>query len=290
MAGHVMTAVIQRTMAAEPAGSALVQVGGAARRRTRALPVPRWVRALSGPALLLVLWWLASATGLLDPQLFPPPSTVATTAARLIADGELQTHVWASVWRVLQGTAYGVISGVVIAVLAGLTRIGQDLIDSTMQLAKAVPNFALTPLLIMGMGIDEGPKILLIAMGVGIAIYINTYSAIRAVDADLVEAATTLGARRWTMIAHVILPGALPGFLVGLRLALSSAWLSLIFAETINTTEGIGFLMSRAETLLQFDLSVLVLLLYAVIGLLSYAFVRFLEHRLLGWRRGFEGA
>jgi sulfonate transport system permease protein len=273
--------------AVEPA---LVQLAGAARRRGRVPRLPRWLRALSGPALLLGLWWLSSAAGLLDPQLFPPPAEVAGTAARLVADGELQTHVWASVWRVLQGTAYGVIGGAVVAVLAGLSRFGEDLIDSTMQLAKAVPNFALTPLLIMWMGIDEGPKVLLIALGVGIAIYINTYSAIRGVDAQLVEAATTLGARRSTMVVHVILPGALPGFLVGLRLALSSAWLSLIFAETINTTEGIGFLMSRAQTLLQFDLSVLVLLLYAVIGLLSYALVRFLERRLLGWRRGFEGA
>lgn len=285
-----MTAVVENVVPAPPADSALVELGGGARRRPRAVRVPRWLRALSGPALLLAMWWLASAAGVLNPQLFPPPSAVAATAARLVADGELQTHVWASVWRVLQGTAYGVVSGVVIAVLAGLSRIGQDLIDSTMQLAKAVPNFALTPLLIMWMGIDEGPKVLLIAMGVGIAIYINTYSAIRGVDADLVEAATTLGARRSTMVLHVILPGALPGFLVGLRLALSSAWLSLIFAETINTTQGIGFLMSRAQTLLQFDLSVLVLLLYAVIGLVSYAFVRFLERRLLGWRRGFEGA
>ncbi|RLK22551.1 sulfonate transport system permease protein [Micromonospora sp. M71_S20] len=283
-----MTLVLDKSTAptAEPA---LLDLAGGPRRRARPRRVPRWLRALSGPALLIALWWLASAAGLLDPQLFPPPAAVAATAARLVADGELQTHVWASVWRVSQGTAYGTVGGAVVAVLAGLSRVGEDLIDSTMQVAKAVPNFALTPLLIMWMGIDEGPKVLLIALGVGIAIYINTYSAIRGVDAHLVEAASTLGAGRSAMVLHVILPGALPGFLVGLRLALSSAWLSLIFAETINTTEGIGFLMSRAQTLLQFDLSVLVLLLYAVIGLLSYALVRFLERRLLGWRHGFEG-
>ncbi|MEV4201377.1 ABC transporter permease [Micromonospora globbae] len=282
--------VVLPTSAPPAAEPALHELARAPRRRGRVLRVPRWLRALSGPALLIALWWLASATGVLNPQLFPPPAAVAATAARLAADGELQTHVGASVWRVLQGTAYGVLGGGAVAVLAGLSRVGADVIDSTMQVAKAVPNFALTPLLIMWMGIDEGPKVLLIALGVGIAIYINTYSAIRGVDAQLVEAATTLGVGRAAMVLHVILPGALPGFLVGLRLALSSAWLSLIFAETINTTEGIGFLMARAQTLLQFDLSVLVLLLYAVIGLLSYALVRFLERRLLGWRRGFEGA
>jgi len=131
--------------------------------------------------------------------------------------------------------------------------------------------------------------LLLIALGVGIAIYINTYSAIRGVDNALVEAATTLGASRAALIWHVILPGSLPGFLVGLRLALSGAWLSLIFAETINTTEGIGYLMTRAQNLLQSEVSVLILVIYAVIGMISYAFVRFLERRLLAWRPGFQG-
>jgi sulfonate transport system permease protein len=190
---------------------------------------------------------------------------------------------------VLEGTALGVVLGTAIAVLAGLSRLGEDLIDSTMQVFKAVPNFALTPLLIIWMGIGEGPKILLITLGVTIAIYINTYSGIRGVDAQLVEVAHILGAKRGPLIRQVILPGAMPGFLVGLRLGLSSAWLSLIFAETINTTQGIGFLMSRAQTLLQFDVSVLILIIYAVFGLLSYALVRLLERRLLSWRNGFQG-
>jgi sulfonate transport system permease protein len=139
------------------------------------------------------------------------------------------------------------------------------------------------------MGIGESPKIVLITMGVAIHIYINTYSGIRGVDAQLVEVAQTLRAGRRQLITQVILPGAMPNFLVGLRLGLSSAWLSLIFAESINATQGIGFLMSRAQTLLQFDVSVLILIIYAVAGLLSYALVRFLERRLLGWRNGFQG-
>lgn len=251
--------------------------------------VPRTIRKLYGPVSLVVLWQLSATTGLLDAELFPPPSDVVAAAARLIGDGELQIHVWASVQRVLWGLAFGIVGGGALAVAAGLTRIGEDFIDSTMQVFKAIPNFALTPILIIWMGIGEGPKVVLIALGTGIAIYINTYSAIRGVDRQLVEAATTLDAGRPTLIRHVILPGSLPGFLVGLRLALSNAWLSLIFAETINTTEGIGFLMTRAQTLMQFDVSVLILLLYAVIGLLCYAFVRFLEKRTLPWRHGFEG-
>ena len=269
---------------------ALVDVTATSRRATRRREVPRGLRRLTGPVALVAAWAVASNTGLLDPQLLPPPQEVLTAAGRLVADGEALTHLWASLQRVLAGVALGVVAGGLLAVLAGLSRLGEDLLDSTMQVFKAVPNFALTPLLVMWMGIGEGPKILLITLGVSIAIYINTYSAIRGVDSQLVEVARTLELSRFALVRHVVLPGALPGFLVGLRLALSSAWLSLIFAETINTTEGLGYLMTRAQTMLQFDVSVLLLLVYAAVGLLSYAFVRFLERRLLQWRRGFTGA
>jgi sulfonate transport system permease protein len=244
---------------------------------------------MMGPALILGIWTIGSATALLNRDLFPPPSQVAATAWRLLVDGQLAIHVGTSATRVVTGTVLGILIGVLLAILAGLTRTGEDLLDWTMQILKAVPNFALTPLLIIWMGIGEGPKIVLITTGVAIAIYINTYSGIRGVDRQLVEMAQTLEARRHTLITQVILPGAMPNFLVGLRLGLSSAWLSLIFAEMINTTEGIGFLMSRAQTNLQFDVSLLVIVIYAVAGLLSYTLVRVLERLLLSWRNGFDG-
>jgi sulfonate transport system permease protein len=251
--------------------------------------LPRRARRLAGPLLLLVAWQVGSLLGLLDRDLVPPPSEVLRAGWDLLVSGQLQRHVGRSLVRVAEGTALGVVLGVAVALLAGFSRIGEDLLDSSMQVLKAVPNFALTPLLIIFMGIGEGPKVLLITLGVGVAIYVNTYGGIRNVDRQLVEMAQVLGAGRRRLVRNVILPGAMPGFLVGLRLGLSSAWLSLIFAETINTTEGIGFLMSRAQTLLQFDVSLLVIVIYAVAGLLSYAFVKFLERRLLSWRLGFEG-
>jgi sulfonate transport system permease protein len=269
---------------------ALVDVTGSSRRAARRREVPRGLRRLTGPLVLLAAWAVASTAGWLDPQLVPPPQEVLQAAGRLVTEGDGLTHLWASLQRVLAGVVLGVVAGGLLAVVAGLSRLGEDLLDSTMQVFKAVPNFALTPLLVMWMGIGEGPKVLLITLGVAIAIYINTYGAIRGVDAQLVEVARTLDLGRAALVRHVVLPGALPGFLVGLRLALSSAWLSLIFAETINTTEGLGYLMSRAQTMLQFDVSVLLLLVYAGVGLLSYAFVRLLERRLLQWRRGFTGA
>ncbi len=287
--GEVVTTAAT-TARAGVAGPDLVDVAaGSGRRRGIWARLPRPLRRLIGPLTILAVWAVGSATGLLDRNLFPPPTEVAATAWRLLEDGQLALHVGASATRVLTGTVLGIVIGVVLAVLAGLTRSGEDLLDWTMQILKAVPNFALTPLLIIWMGIGEGPKIVLITTGVAIAIYINTYSGIRGVDRQLVEMAHTVEAPRHTLITQVILPGAMPNFLVGLRLGLSSAWLSLIFAEMINTTEGIGFLMSRAQTNLQFDVSLLVIVIYAVAGLLSYALVRTLERLLLSWRNGFNG-
>lgn len=273
---------------ARPADSGLVELtAGTGRRRGRQLP--RWLRRLAGPAILLLAWIVASGSGLLDQQLFPGPVQVAKAAWNLIETGQLQVNVARSLIRVAEGTVLGIAVGLVVALAAGLTRFGEDLLDPTMQIFKAVPSFALTPLLIIWMGIGEAPKVTLITIGVAIHIYINTYSGIRGVDGQLVEVARTLRASRRQLIGQVILPGAMPNFLVGLRVGLSSAWLSLIFAESINATQGIGFLMSRAQSLLEFDVSLLIIFIYAAVGLLSYALVRFLERRLLGWRNGFKG-
>lgn len=284
-----MTAVVEAVRPDAATPRLIDVVAGHRRRRGVWARIPRPVRRTMSPVLILAAWTIGSATGLLNPDLFPPPGHVATTAWQLLTDGRLALHVGTSATRVLTGTVLGIVFGVLLAVLAGLTRTGEDLLDWTMQILKAVPNFALTPLLIIWMGIGEGPKIVLITLGVAIAIYINTYSGIRGVDQQLVEMAQTLEARRVTLITQVILPGAMPNFLVGLRLGLSSAWLSLIFAEMINTTEGIGFLMSRAQTNLQFDVSLLVIVIYAVAGLASYSLVRLLERLLLAWRNGFTG-
>lgn len=273
---------------ARSAESGLVELtAGTGRVRRRQLP--RSLRRLAGPAILLLAWIFASGSGLLDQQLFPGPVQVAKAAWNLIETGQLQVNVARSLIRVAEGTVLGIVVGLVVALAAGLTRFGEDLLDPTMQIFKAVPSFALTPLLIIWMGIGEAPKVTLITIGVAIHIYINTYSGIRGVDSQLVEVARTLRASRRQLIGQVILPGAMPNFLVGLRVGLSSAWLSLIFAESINATQGIGFLMSRAQSLLEFDVSLLIIFIYAAVGLLSYALVRFLERRLLGWRNGFQG-
>lgn len=271
----------------------LVEVGhpGGIRRRHRFV-VPTAIQHLYGPLLLVGLWAALSYGGIVSQRTFPEPGSVVSALYGLARNanphvGSLTEHLWASGQRVLKGLTVGIVGGVSLALLGGLTRRGENVVDSIMQIFKAIPNFALLPFLIMWMGIGEQPKVALIGLGTGMAIYMNTYGAIRNVDNDLVEAASTFGVGRAGLVRHVILPGSVPGFLVGLRLALASAWLSLIFAETINAQRGVGYLMSYAQGNSKSELMVAVLVIYAVIGLISYSFVRFLERTWLAWRRGY---
>jgi sulfonate transport system permease protein len=251
--------------------------------------VPRPLQRLLGPVLLVALWQALSSTGVFDDRTVPPPTRVVRAAYRLVVEGSLQEHLTTSLLRVGYGLALGIALGVVLALIAGLSRVGENFVDANMEVLRAVPNFALVPLLIVWFGISEVPKILLITLAVAVAIYINTFSAIRSVDAGLVEAARSFGAGRAELIYRVIIPGSLPGFLVGLRLALTASWLSLIFAETINAKKGLGRMMTDAREYFQIDVVFVLIAVYAILGLISILVVRFLEGRLLTWRRAYDG-
>ena len=233
---------------------ALVDPRAVIDKRHRRQFVPRWLQRLFGPMLLVVLWQILSTTRVFDERTVPPPTRVVSTAVRLIAEGSLQEHLFTSLLRVGYGVLFGIALGLGLALIAGLSRVGENFVDANMEVLRAVPNFALVPLLIVWFGISEVPKILLITLAVAVAIYINTFSAIRSVDAGLVEAARSFGAGRAELIYRVIVPGSLPGFLVGLRLALTASWLSLIFAETINAKKGLGRMMTDAREYFQIDI------------------------------------
>ncbi|WGF90901.1 ABC transporter permease [Marinivivus vitaminiproducens] len=268
---------------------AVVDLGATAKAQKPKFEVPRELRHFYGPGSLLLVWTALSAIGVFGPRVFPAPWAVVAAGIDLTRSGVLQEHLWASLQRVFLGFAVGLVIGLTLAVIAGTMRRFEDTIDSSMQIMKAIPNFTLVPLLVIWMGINEAPKVTLIVLSVSVPVYINTYGAIRNVDSRLVESAVTLGLNRWQRVWHIILPGAVPGFLISLRFALTSAWLALVFAETINAQRGLGALMNDARSWWQLDVMVLVIAIYALLGLISYSFVRFLERRLLVWRRGYKG-
>jgi len=261
-----------------------------ATRGRQSTGVPRWLRRLSGPMLILVAWWAVTATGLVSTDKLPTPGSVFEAGWEFAKRGALFDAIWASFKRVFWGTLYGVTAGVAIAVAAGLTRRGDDFFDPTMQIVKAVPKYALVPLFIIWLGIDEAPKILLIALATATPVYVNTYAAIRSVDQRLVDAARSFGLNATGLVRNVVLPGALPGFFSGLRISMANAWLALIVAEQLNASSGLGKLMNDSRNRFRVDQILFIVVVYAVLGLLTLGFIRLLERRFLQWREGFQGA
>jgi sulfonate transport system permease protein len=238
-----------------------------------------------GPVLLLVVWVVASATGTLDPRTLSEPWTVVSTFGELVADGRLQSNLLTSVQRAGVALVIGVGLGVVLALVAGLSRAGEAVIDGPVQIKRAIPTLALIPLAIIWFGIGEEMKIIVIAATVFVPVYINTHAALRGVDERYVELAETVGLSRRLFVWRVALPGALPGFFTGLRLAVTFSWLALVVVEQVNATSGIGYLMTQARNYGQTEIIVVGLVVYAVFGLVGDTLVRTIERRALSWRR-----
>jgi sulfonate transport system permease protein len=258
----------------------------AVRRRRRLGPgKPIRFGAVIGPVLLLAIWSIGSAVGWIDPRVLSAPWTVVTTTGELIADGRLQSNLLTSAQRAFAGLGIGVVLGVALALVAGLSRWGEAILDGPIQIKRAIPSLALMPLLILWLGIGESMKITTITLGVFVPIYLHTHNGLRSIDSRYVELAQTVGLSRGEFIRRVVLPGALPGFLLGLRFAVTAAWLSLVVVEQINSTSGIGYMMELARTYGQTDIIIVGLVLYGALGLLSDGAVRLIQRKALSWRR-----
>jgi sulfonate transport system permease protein len=235
------------------------------------------------PLVLLILWEASSRAGLISQQVLPSPGAVAATAWRLVLSGELPKHLGASLLRAIAGFAIGGGIGFVLGVLVGFSRLAEALLDRPIQMIRAIPFLALLPLVIVWFGVDESGKIFLVSLAVLFPIYINTVLGIRQVDPKLLELARVQGLSRLETVRRIILPGAMPSILTGVRYALATAWLALVIAETLATTRGIGFLAMDAREFLQTNVIVLTILIYAVIGVGADSLARLLERRLLAW-------
>ncbi len=249
----------------------------------------QWLRVLS-PLALLVAWQVASSTGLISSRTLAPPSQIMASFWQLTADGALQQHLLVSLGRVAKGMALAVLLGGSLALLAGLSRIGEYVIDAPMQMLRTLPVLALIPFFIIWFGIGETPKVALVTVAATFPIYLTLYAGIRGVDIKLIELAKVIELPRAALIRHVILPAALPTALVGLRYALGISWLVLVAAEQVNATSGIGYLMNDARDFMRTDILVVGLLIYAALGLVVDVLVRWLERGLLAWRPSFVGA
>jgi len=242
----------------------------------------RWTAWLV-PLLLLLAWEVLVDGQVIAVRVLPAPSRVLTAFLRLLRSGELLTHLSVSFQRAVLGFVLGGGAGLALGFVTGLSRVGEVLLDTPIQMIRNVPHLALVPIVILWFGIGEESKVFLVALGALFPMYVNTYHGIRSVDPGLLELGTIYQVDRRRIFTDVVLPGALPSILVGVRYALGLTWLSLIVAETLAARAGLGFMAMNAREFLETDVVVLSIVLYALLGKAADSVARLLERRLLAW-------
>jgi sulfonate transport system permease protein len=258
----------------------------------RLADISRWILHRGMPwllptTLILVWQWLAQ-TGWLSAKILPAPTQVITAAWHLVSSGELFRHISVSFERALAGFLIGGSLGFALGLANGVFRFAERLLDTTIQMVRNIPHLAMIPLVILWFGIGEQAKLFLVSLGVLFPVYANTLHGIRNVDSGLLEMGKVYGLNAWSLFWKILLPGALPSILVGVRYALGIMWLTLIVAETIASDEGIGYMAMNAREFMQTDVVVVSILLYALFGKVADAVARFLEKRWLRWNTGYQ--
>lgn len=240
------------------------------------------------PATLIAVWQVAAQAGWLSSRILPEPLAVLKATWALTESGELWMHLKTSAWRAIFSFAIGGGLGLLLGLLTGTFRQAETLLDTTVQMIRNIPALALIPLVILWFGIDESAKIFLVSVGVFFPVYMNTFHGIRSVDKGLIEMAKSYGLSGWALYRDVILPGALPSILVGVRFSLGLVWVLLIVSETISAQAGIGYMTMNAREFLQTDVVLVGILLYALLGKLADVLARAVERFALRWHPGYQ--
>jgi sulfonate transport system permease protein len=240
------------------------------------------------PAAVIAVWQIGSSAGLISDRILPAPTDVLAAGWRLALSGELLANAQSSAARAVSGLLIGGSIGFGLGLANGLSRASDRVTDTTVQMIRNIPHLALIPLVILWFGIGEEAKLFLVALGVFFPIYVNTVHGVRSVDAQLIEMGRVYGMSPLTLFRKVILPGALPSIFVGLRYALGIMWLTLIVAETISASSGLGYMAMQAREFMLVDVVVLSILIYALLGKLADVLARMLERRSLAWHPAFQ--
>ncbi|MGL5834538.1 MAG: aliphatic sulfonate ABC transporter permease SsuC [Waterburya sp.] len=240
------------------------------------------------PILLILIWQVLAQIGWISTRVLPAPIAVVKAGINLASTGELYKHIYVSAVRAMWGFIIGGSIGFVLGLINGVFRWSELLLDTSVQMLRNIPHLAMIPLVILWFGIGDVGRVFLVAIGVLFPIYINTYLGIRTVDRGLLEMGKVYGLSFWELFWQIMLPGALPSILVGVRFALGIMWLTLIVAETIAANSGIGYLAMNAREFMQTDVVVFAILLYALLGKLADAIARLLETKLLQWHPSYQ--
>ncbi len=240
------------------------------------------------PLAIVLLWQAAASFGWITNRLMPAPIQVVWAFWDKLSSGQLAVDIQASAVRAISGLLVGGSIGFLLGLANGVSRLSHALTDTTLQMLRTIPNLALIPLVILWFGIGEEAKLFLTALGVFFPIYLNTLHGVRNVDPQLIEMGRVYGMSGWTLFRKVIFPGALPSIFVGLRFSLGIMWLTLIVAETMAASSGIGHMANSAREFMMTDVVILALVIYALLGKLADVIALTLERLTLSWNPAYQ--
>lgn len=249
----------------------------------------RFLRGIPLHLLIIFIWELFGIFGSVTETLLPRPSTILHKFIELSITGELLHHFLVSLRRALSGFVVGGFLALVAGTFVGFFHKGEQVLDPTVQMLRTIPTLAVLPLFILWFGFGELSKTLLIAKAAFFPIYVNTFLGIRSVDSKILDVAKVLEFSKWKQITKVIIPSAMPNILLGIRLSLGAAWVALVGAELMGSSEGIGYMIVDARTFSQTSVIFVGIIIFALFGKITDSLVRYFEKRLLKWRDNFQG-
>ena len=236
------------------------------------------------PLALAAGWEAAVRAGFASGRLLPPPSRLFASTLALLRSGELQTHIVATMTRVLIGFGIGGALGTLVGMLTGASGLTRRLIDPSIQGLRAIPSLAWVPLFILWMGIFETSKIALIAMGVFFPVYLGMLTAIQSVDRKLIEVGRVFGLSPWGIALRITWPAVLPVWIASLRSGLGLGFMFLVAAELMGASEGLGYLLLDGQQMGRADTILVAMITFALLGKLSDSVLVALSLPLLRWQ------
>jgi sulfonate transport system permease protein len=281
---------MRATMWAKADFRVLIHEGAA--RATRSFLLERAGRLtayLILPVILVTVWQLSVRWGYVKPILLPPPSDIARVFLEMLKTGELPEHLWVSLRRVLEGFAVAAAAGLTLGVAIGLSTKLDRMTDLVFQVTKPIPPISWIPMAILWFGIGEMSKIFIIFLGAFFPVLVNTVDGVRQTDKRYVELARVLEVSRKRLILQVILPGALPSIMTGIRVGLMVAWICVVAAELIAASSGVGFMIMNGRLSSQTDQVLLGMLMIGVMGKLLDTLLKRIESRMIPWRGVYKG-
>lgn len=235
------------------------------------------------PIIMVTIWQIAGNAGTINQSILPAPSKLLNVWIKIISDGTLIQNILVSLKRVLFGYLVGAFVGIVLGILLGLFPLAETLFNVLLEIFRPIPILAWVPVLILWAGIGEGSKVITIAIGSFWSVLLNTTEGVRNVDIKYKEVATIYMKTKKDIIFSVVLPAALPTIFTGLRIGIGSAWLSVVGAEMVAASSGLGYFIAYNREVMKPARMYVGVFTVGIIGWLINILIRKLERYLLQW-------